>query len=274
MHQNLFYRKLKIKNLLIKPHQLATNMILKDKIIFITGAAKGIGLELAKQLATKENVVIIGGRNQMELDKISHDFVGIKTILFDALNNMHITDAVENLMQNYGRLDILINNAAILHSGNFKEANYDFCKIENEILTNIAAPIKLTKLVLPLLEKNTPSAIVNITSGVAYLPMQSLPVYSATKSALQSFTISLRENLRHTNIRVFEALPPLVATQMTANMSNNAKDMKKISAKDCATAIIKGIENDNYTNNIGSSKSLYWGRRLFPNLVQKQLNKM
>jgi hypothetical protein len=61
---------------------------------------------------------------------------------------------------------------------------------------------------------------------------------------------------------------------MTSNMNNDARDMKKMSAKVCATLIIKGIEKENYTNNIGSSKSLFWGKRLFPKLVQKQLNKM
>ncbi len=249
-------------------------MIIKDKVIFITGASKGIGFELAKQLQLKYNTVIVGGRNQAELDKISIDFKQIHTILFDVLENENISEIGNIILQKFGRLDILINNAAILNSGGFYETDYSFEKIEIEILTNIASPIKLTKALLPLLAKGTQSAIVNITSGVAYLPMPSLPVYSATKSALQSFSISLRENLAQTNIKVFEALPPLVATSMTANMNNNAKNMKKISAKDCAEFIIQGIEQDKYVNNIGSSKSLSWGKRLFPKLVQKQLNKM
>jgi uncharacterized oxidoreductase len=249
-------------------------MILKDKVILITGATKGIGFELAKQLSEKNNTVIIGGRNQKQLDKISLDFPNIKTILFDVLDNYSIAQIGKIIKQEFRRLDVLINNAAILNSGGFYESEYSFEKIENEILTNIASPIKITKVLLPLLIKESPSAIINITSGVAYLPMLSLPVYSATKSALQSFTISLRENLAQTNIKVFEALPPLVATTMTSNMNNNARDMKKMSAEVCATRIIKGIEKENYTNNIGSSKSLFWGKRLFPKMVQKQLNKM
>jgi uncharacterized oxidoreductase len=249
-------------------------MIIKDKIIFITGASKGIGLELAKQLLLKNNRVIIGGRNQMELDQLSLHIDNIHTLFFDVLNNESISKIAEKIEKQFGRLDVLINNAAILNSGSFYETAYSFEKIETEILTNIASPIKLTKALLPLLIKESPSAVVNITSGVAYLPMPSLPVYSATKSALQSFTISLRENLADTNIKVFEALPPLVATSMTSNMNNNARDMKKMSAKECAKQIINGIEKENYTNNIGSSKSLFWGKRLFPKMVQKQLNKM
>jgi len=106
------------------------------------------------------------------------------------------------------------------------------------------------------------------------MPMPYLPVYSATKAALQSFTYSLRASLKNTNIKVFEALPPLVATQMTENMKGKAKDMKKITPNDCAKQIINGIERENHTIHIGSSKSLYWGRRIFPKLAQNQLNKM
>jgi uncharacterized oxidoreductase len=164
-------------------------MILKDKVILITGASKGIGFELAKQLLLKNNTVIIGGRNQLELDKISLNIEKIHTLLFDVLDNEIISEIGKSIKKKFGRLDILINNAAILNSGGFYETAYSFEKIETEILTNIASPIKITKVLLPLLIKETPSAIINITSGVAYLPMLSLPVYSATKAALQSFTI-------------------------------------------------------------------------------------
>jgi uncharacterized oxidoreductase len=249
-------------------------MILRNKVIFITGASKGIGLELAKQLLLKQNIVIIGGRSQAALDTIVSEIKEIHTLLFDVLNNESIVEVSTTIVQKFGGLDVLINNAAILRSGSFLETAYSFEDIETEILTNIASPIKLTKMLLPLLKKEQPTAIVNITSGVAYLPMQSLPVYSATKAALQSFTISLRENLASTNIKVFEALPPLVATTMTVNMNNNASSMKKMPAMYCATLIIKGIEGDIYTNNIGSSKSLFWGKRLFPKFVLKQLNKL
>jgi uncharacterized oxidoreductase len=249
-------------------------MILKDKVILITGATKGIGFELAKQLSEKNNTVIISGRNQQELDNISLDFPNINTILFDVLDNDAIAQIGEHIKQEFRRLDVLINNAAILNSGGFYKSEYSFEKIENEILTNIASPIKLTKSLLPFLDNESKTAVVNITSGVAYLPTQSLPVYSATKAALQSFTISLRENLKDTNIKVFEALPSLVATQMTASMNNNAREMNKISAKECASLIIEGVEKNKYTNNIGSSKSLFWGKRLFPKIVQQQLNKM
>jgi uncharacterized oxidoreductase len=248
-------------------------MKLINKIIFITGATKGIGFELAKQLSPN-NIVIIGGRNQQTLDKIKLKYTNIHTIYFDALSDENLLEIKNNLKNEFGKIDVLINNAAICNSYNFYESEFGFEKIETEIATNISSPIKVTKLFLPLLNQHTETAIVNITSGIAYLPMPNLPIYSATKAALQSFTISLRQSLSKTNVKVFEALPPLVDTQMTENLIGNGKNMKKITAEKCAAEIIKGIERNNYTIHIGSSKSLFWGSRLFPSIVQKQLNKM
>jgi uncharacterized oxidoreductase len=249
-------------------------MKLNNKIIFITGAAKGIGFELAKQLAKLGNTVIIGARNQQLLDQIAANFVNIETIYFDALEDNNIIEVRNELQKRFGKIDMLINNAAVCNSYNFYQSILDFDKIDTEIATNISSPIKLTKSFLPLLDKKTETAIINITSGVAYLPMPNLPIYSATKAALQSFTISLRQSLEPTNINVFEVLPPLVATQMTENLIGNGKNMNKISPKDCAKQIIEGITKRNKTILIGSSKSLYWGSKFFPSVVQKQLNKM
>jgi len=125
-------------------------MKLENKIMFITGATKGIGLELAKQLLAKNNTVIIGARNQKELDLISIEFKNINTLYFDVLNNENLSSISRIIEQEYGRLDVLINNAAVLNAGNFTEIDYSFEKIETEILTNIASPIKLTKVLLPL----------------------------------------------------------------------------------------------------------------------------
>jgi uncharacterized oxidoreductase len=249
-------------------------MELTNKIIFITGAAKGIGFELAKQLSAKGNTVIIGGRNSEVLDEIQVKFPAIETMVFDALNVQNLIKVSKDIEKKYGKLDVLFNNAAICNSYDFTTNKLDFNEIDTEICTNISSPIKLIKLFLPLLDNNTKTVIVNITSGVAYLPMHTLPVYSATKAALQSFTISLRVSLENTNIRVIEALPPLVATQMTENLIGKGKNMKKMTPEKCAFAIINGIEKEVETIRIGSSKSLFWGRRLFPSFVQKQINKM
>jgi uncharacterized oxidoreductase len=249
-------------------------MKLENKIIFITGAARGIGFELAKQLAQKHNTVIIGARDKNRLKMLQSDYPELLTIYFDALNDGLIIEAKNELEKEFGKIDVLINNAAVCNVYDFYHYEIGFDQIDNEIATNISSPIKVTKLFLPLLHKSTETAIVNITSGVAYLPMPALPIYSATKAALHSFTVSLRQSLLHTKISVFEALPPLVATQMTENLIGNGKSMKKMSPGHCAAAIIKGIECNIFTIRIGSSKSLFWGSKFFPGMVQKQLNNL
>jgi short-subunit dehydrogenase involved in D-alanine esterification of teichoic acids len=249
-------------------------MELKDKKVFITGGTRGIGFELAKLLSQEGSKVVIGGRNQQKLREISEAYPHIGTIFFDALSKESYSKVGNQLLSTLGGLDILINNAAVLYSGNFTESTFNTETIETEVSTNVTAPIMLIKVLLPLLTQPHETAIVNITSGVAYMPMPTLPVYSATKAALQSFTISLRYNLAQTKIKVFEALPPLVATEMTENLPGKAKAMTKMTPQKCASSIIKGIKDDRQTIDIGSSKSLYIGRRLFPSIVQNQLNKM
>lgn len=249
-------------------------MRLQNKSIFISGATRGIGLALAKNLSKKGNRVVVGGRKPKVLEELKQKYPGLETILFDALKEEDILKTAEFFKEN-GGLDLLINNAALLYSGDFVTEDYPFEQIEHEVLTNVAAPIKLTKALLPALLQSKEAGIVNITSAVAYLPMKSLPVYSSTKAALQSFTISLRQSLKGTKVNVFEALPPLVATDMTANMPGGAKDMKMITPEECAAAITAGVEAGKKRINIGgSTKSLAIGHRIFPGMIQKQLNKM
>lgn len=249
-------------------------MKLKNKIVFITGGTRGIGLSLALELIKKEAIVIVGGRNKSVLEELLDKHPSLNTIYFDSLNDNSIINLPQLFQKEFGGLDVLINNAAILYSGNFVEDEFTFEMIDKEVVTNVAAPIKLTKLLLPLIKKSNLGVIVNITSAVANLPMISLPVYSATKAALHSFSISLRQTLKSANIRVIEVQPPLVKTNMTNDLPGKAKDMKMISSEECAESIIQGIIKERETLYIGSSKSLYWASRIMPNMVQKQINKL
>ncbi len=250
-------------------------MKLKNKVILITGATKGIGLALAVALAKKGAKVIASGRNSDILDTLEEQYPMLYTYFLDVTDDHSFPSVVANIKKEFGCLDVLINNAAILFSGDFGTHSYDNEQIDLEIMTNVSAPIKLTKAMLPILKHSDEGAVVNITSAVAHLPMKSLPIYSATKAAMRSFSISLRGSLHPSNLQVFEVQPPLVATAMTRDLPGEAKNMKMMSPEECAQKIIKGMIRDRKTIQIGSTaKSLYWGSKIFPDVVLKQLNKM
>ncbi len=249
-------------------------MNLKGKVVFITGGNRGIGLALALELMKEDAIVIIGGRNEDVLNKLSSEHQQLNTVLFDVLRDEQISELTHFFDKTFGGLDILINNAALLYSGNFVEDEFTFEMIGKEVATNVSAPIKLTKHLLPLLQKSEQGVIVNITSAVANLPMISLPVYSATKAALRSFSISLRQSLRNSKLNILEVQPPLVRTKMTSDLPGKAKDMKMISTGDCARQIVRGIKKEKETLFIGSSKGLYWGSRIMPSIIQNQINEL
>lgn len=249
-------------------------MTLKDKIVFISGGTRGIGLAIALKCLEHHATVIVSGRDNNKLEELSKKYSKLETLPFDVLNDSQINNVIEQLQTQFGGIDILINNAAILYSGNIVTDQFSFEMIEKEVLTNVAAPIKLTKKILPLLLKSEKGTVVNISSAVANLPMISLPVYSATKAALRSFSISLRESLKGKNLNVLEVQPPLVKTEMTSKLPGEAKDAKMITPEECAKQIVKGIIQEKETLFIGSSNSLYWGSRIAPKIVQKQINRL
>lgn len=120
------------------------------------------------------------------------------------------------IAQEYGRLDLLVNNAGVMEQVDLLAGNVEDAAIAREIETNLTAPILLTRRLLPLLKRSHRPLILMVTSGYALLPARRAPTYSATKAGLRSFTQALRYQLANRGIRVVETLPPLVETRITA----------------------------------------------------------
>ena len=144
-----------------------------------------------------------------------------------------------------------------------------------EVLTNVFGTIQLTQSLIPHLSKQKNSFILNISSAVAYAPMSVMPVYSATKAALHSYSISIREQLQNTNIKVFELLPPGVDTEMARVVEKAfGIDMgPKMAPDELAILTLKGLKNDTYEIRPGMTKMLYILSRIFPSLVKKMFAK-
>jgi len=143
----------------------------------------------------------------------------------------------------------------------------------DEVAVNLVAPIRLCALFTPTLLKKKEAAIVNISSGLAFVPIAMMPVYCATKAALHSFTISLRHQLRSTNLRVFEAAPPATDTELDQTFAEEREHAYRgITAQEVASAILEGIRADNEQIIIGQAQNLYSASLQNPTAIFKQLN--
>lgn len=245
-------------------------MNLKGKTILITGGASGIGLEAAKQFLALGVKVIITGRNQEKLDAAKKLYPQLTAIQSDAANAdeaLLLFDKVKAM----GGIDILYNNAGVgvppLNLGLTNEKHLEGAIYEMDV--NYFGVIRLNNLFLDMLKSRKESAIINTTSILSYVPSLLEATYSASKTALAFYTQSLREHLKiaNSNVKVFELLPPLVATEMTAE-----RNEKKISAEELVKGLIAGLKKDQYTIRVGDTKVVYLLNRFFPKFTFGLIN--
>lgn len=249
-------------------------MTIQNNTVFITGGGSGIGLALAKSFVDAGNTVIVCGRNAQKLDEAQRQIPSLRTIVCDVSRPQDINAMMSKNAEMLQAVNVLVNNAGVMNVYEIASDNATPERMESELMTNLHAPILLSKAFLPILLQKKESAIINVTSGVAYLPMAAAPIYSATKAALHSFTLSLRHQLRDASVNVFEVLPPLVDTAMPAALNGEGKSMKKMSVESVASEIIKGLEKGVEEMRIGDNALLYWANRIVPSIAAAQLNKM
>lgn len=185
-----------------------------DNTILITGGGSGIGRALAEAFHALGNQIIISGRSQKTLDEATSANPGMKSLTVDMTDAASIRDFAAKLAQEFPSLNVLINNAGIMRPENLLSPELDTVDAEATILTNLLGPIRLTSALLPLLRKQPHATVMNVTSGLAFIPLAATPTYSATKAAVHSYTESLRHQLRDTSVEVLELAPPYVATHL------------------------------------------------------------
>ncbi|MBS0253515.1 MAG: SDR family oxidoreductase [Proteobacteria bacterium] len=223
-------------------------MNLSNNTILISGGATGIGFALAHQLANRENRVIICGRSESNLAKARAAVPALATRICDVADADSRRDLVQWLNTNYPDLNIVINNAGVQHRRLLEDGALD--NVDQEVAINFTAPIHLIGNLLPLLRRQPKAVIVNVTSALAFAPLAGLPVYCATKAALHSFTMSLRQQLKTTGVRVVEMIPPLVDTNLG---TRDAAFKGGLSAEDYATEALLQLENDKDEVLVGTS---------------------
>jgi len=182
--------------------------------ILITGGGSGIGRRLAEELHKLGNQVVIAGRRGQALDETTAANPGMKSLTLDIENPAAIRTFAAKVAAVFPALNVLMNNAGIMRPENLLAQQDDLADAEATVATNLLGPIRLTAALLPLLEKQPHATIINVSSGLAYLPLALTPTYCATKAAIHSYTVSLRHQLRKTHIEVLELVPPYVATHL------------------------------------------------------------
>jgi uncharacterized oxidoreductase len=189
-------------------------MNLTGNTILITGGGSGIGRGLAEELHKLGNQVIVAGRRQSALDATTAANPGMQSIQLNIENTADLTAFADEVTRRFPALNVLINNAGIMRAENLLDQQPDLADAEAIVATNLLGPIRLTAALLPHLKKQAAAAIMNVSSGLAFVPLAFTPTYCATKAAIHSYTQSLRYQLKSTPIEVFELAPPYVQTDL------------------------------------------------------------
>jgi uncharacterized oxidoreductase len=185
--------------------------------ILITGGGSGIGRELARRFNDLGNTVIVAGRRPQALQDTIDGRAGMHAMPVDMEAPEAIRAFAGRVASAFPAVNVLINNAGIMRREDLTRSR-DLGEAEDTIVTNLLGPIRLIDALIDQLRGRPDAAIVNVTSGLAFVPLCHTPTYNATKAALHSYTVSLREQLKG-RVEVIEIAPPAVQTELTPGQS-------------------------------------------------------
>jgi uncharacterized oxidoreductase len=194
-------------------------MDLIGNTIFITGGGSGIGRGLAEALHKLGNQVIISGRRKGHLEATTKANPGMKSVELNVEDPASIASVSKRLIADFPKLNVLINNAGIMQSDDAASL-IDEALLTSTITTNLLGPIRLTSALIEHLKKQKKAAVIYNTSVLGYVPLALTAVYSSTKAALHSYTLSQRYKLRGTSVSVLELVPPWVQTDLMNSSEN------------------------------------------------------
>jgi uncharacterized oxidoreductase len=196
----------------------------------------------------------------------------VEIIQCDISDEDSVTLLVEEIQQKYSNLNFLINNAGIMRMWNIQRKTTSIKEQRTEILTNFFGTVQVTQSLIPHLLKQRSSMVLNVSSALAYVPMSAAPIYNATKAALHSYSISIRQQLQNTSVKVVELLPAAIETDMAAEIEKSIgieNSSPKMTPEKLAMLTLKGLKKDSREIRPGMANLLHLIHRMFPSLAEK-----
>jgi uncharacterized oxidoreductase len=220
-------------------------MILSNRTVLVTGGSSGIGLGMAEAFHNRGSTVIVCARDEKNLSVTAERLPGVIALSCDLADEQQRKDLAEDVLHRFPDLDILVNNAGIQRYVDLKKGYAELKSGEDEIAINFVAVVEVTALFIEHLLSKPSAAIINVSSGLGFMPMLSTPIYSATKAAVHTYSLVLRQQLKGTSVRVIEIVPPMVDTNLNREGRDTAgRGFRGISIAKYIPTVVKGLEDE------------------------------
>ncbi len=232
-------------------------MNITGNTVLITGGGTGIGFSIAEEFVRSGNSVIICGRREEKLKEAKTRLPQIHTRTCDVSKPKDREELFNWVASNFKGINILVNNAGVQRMIDFKKGIAELAKQENEVDINLTSTIQLSAYFIPTFMERKESAIVNVSSGLAFIPLAMMPIYCATKAAMHSFSISLRHQLKDTSVKVFEIIPPTVDTELDkGTRAQRNTSYRGIPPSEVAAAAMKALAENEHECAVGQAQGL------------------
>jgi uncharacterized oxidoreductase len=219
-------------------------MDLSNRTVLITGGSSGIGLGLAEAFYSRGSTVIVCARDEKGLVAVAARLPGVVTLPCDVADEQQRRDLAAEVLRSFPGLDVLVNNAGVQKYVDLKQGYAELKSGGDEIAVNFVAVVELTALFIEHLLSRPAAAVVNISSGLAFMPMPSTPIYNATKAAVHTYSLVLRQQLKGTSVQVVEIVPPLVDTNLNREGREAAgQKFRGMSVQEYIPTVVKGVED-------------------------------
>jgi uncharacterized oxidoreductase len=232
-------------------------MKMDGNTIFITGATSGIGKGLAEAFHRLGNQVIVSGRREDRLRSVCAANPGMRYFVLDVTDMASVRDTARKIIAEFPFLNCVFNNSGIQRRHDFASGkSIDDAAMLAEIQTNLLGLIRVSAEFLPHLKNQKDATLLNVSSGLAFVPIAIFPVYCATKAAVHSFSLSLRKQLKDSNVHVIELIPPYVATELGGGSAAPAGALRQMPLETFIAETMKELAGDADEIAIGGAKNL------------------